>query len=114
MMTELELMELKLKVAQLEKEKLANDELIQLLTRAINSFAKFQDKFQDGDGIVPKIIDGLTSNFKDIFEQHKKDVIGIISKIPCSKLIGQNCDFRIISKSEPVPPGYKTIKAKIK
>jgi hypothetical protein len=117
-MTELELMELKLKVIQLEKEKLDNDELVKLLTRAVNSFATFQDQFKNGDGIVPKIITGLTNNFKSAFEEHKKEMAGsfqiheekvatTIALIPCSKLLGDGCLYKLISKDDPVPEGWK-------
>lgn len=112
-MTELELLELKLKVIQLEKEKTDNDELVKLLTRAVNSFATFQDQFKNGDGIVPKIIDGLTNNFKNMFNSHREEVLEIISKIPCSKLIGNDCDFRFIGKDEKIPEGWKAIRANI-
>jgi len=124
-MTELELLELKLKVESLAKEKLENDELIKLLTRAVNSFAVFQDQFKNGDGIVPKIIDGLTNNFKSQFDLHKNDmresfakhkeeITAIIALIPCSKLVGDGCNFKFIGKDDPTPKGYKEMKAKVK
>lgn len=101
---------LKLKVEQLEKDQADSQELVKLLTRTINEFDTFKKQFKEGNGIVPKIVSGVIKEFNERFELHKKEIAKLVSRIPCSKLIGKNCDFRIIGKNDSIPEGFKELK----
>jgi hypothetical protein len=102
--------EIELRLQNLEKEKDSREELLDMLIRNVNVLEGFRKQFKNGNGFVPQIIKGLTANFEKLFETHKREIKMIVSRIPCSKLIGQNCDFRIIGKDDPVPDGWKEIK----
>ena len=111
MLSEVEI-ELRLKKLEIEQDK--KNELFDMLVRNVNEIETFRKQFRNGNGFVPKIIDGLTAKFQELFKEHKKavkkEINDAVDRIPCSKLIGKTCDVRIIGKDDPIPKGYKELK----
>ena len=115
--------ELELRVIQLEKDHTHNKDLIDLILDIVKELKAWRNQFKskNGHGFVPKIIDGVTEKFEQMFHSyqsqvdlsftnHKEAVNTIVTSIPCSKMLGEGCTYRLISKDDPIPPGFKEVK----
>jgi biotin-(acetyl-CoA carboxylase) ligase len=116
--------ELELRISRLENKHEANRTMIELAAGVVNELKTWREQFKtkNGHGLIPEIIDGVTAKFDkmfsefkkerdDKFKEHIKEIDKRISLIPCTKLIGDGCLYKIISKNEPVPKGWKEIKS---
>ena len=117
-MTELELMEMELRVQKLEKDQSNDKEIMQIVVSAINELKAFRNQFKNANGFVPKIIEGVTSKFEKMFkdfkdernkklQNHVDEIKTIIALIPCSKLLGDGCTYKLIAKEDKAPEGWK-------
>lgn len=113
--------ETNLRLNKLETEQEKKEQLLDMLVRNVNELEKFRKQFGNGNGIIPKIIKGLSSKFDKMFADFKKEreerfkdymeeIKATIALIPCSKLLGDGCHYKLIEKDEPIPKGYKEVK----